>query len=71
MAVKVKSEKELISLIRKVFGKSNVLEVETTSNEVIIRKSKTNDVIELTKGTIKNIDLKTIKAIAEGEEFCG
>ena len=69
MFITIKSREEIFSLIEKIFGEPENLQVETRPEEIIIRKA--GNVVEKTKGTIKNLDLNTIKIVAESEEFCG
>ncbi len=71
MLTQIKSHEEVFSLINRMFGNTGNLQVEVTDEEVIIRKETVEDVVKKTKGTIKNLDLKIIKTIAESEEFCG
>ena len=48
-------------------GKIGASQVEVANEKMIVRKNE--NVVEKTKGTIKNLDLKTIKQIAESEEL--
>ncbi|MBU1486935.1 hypothetical protein KKH56_02645 [bacterium] len=63
----VKSREEIFSLVNKIFEEDNIFQVKSTPREIVIRKVE--NVVEKTKGTIKNLDLKIIKMIAENEEF--
>jgi len=67
MLTRLKSHEEVFSLIDRIFGKTDNLQVEVAEGEIIIRKDE--DVVEKTKGTIENLDLETIKMIAKSEEF--
>ncbi len=46
----------------------NLIEHEV---EITIIDRKDEDVIEKTKGTIKNLSVEIIKKIAESEDYCG
>ena len=69
MIVNVKSRQEINSIIDDKFGKNSFLEVEISAEGIIIKKY--DDIVNKTKGTIKNIDLETIKTVAESDEFSG
>ncbi|MEA3359220.1 MAG: hypothetical protein U9R17_07430 [Thermodesulfobacteriota bacterium] len=69
MLTKVRSRKEVLSLIDKLFGRADQLQVGNRNEEIIIRKAE--NVVEKTRGTIKNLDFNIIKKIAGSEEFSG
>lgn len=69
MVKQLKNRNEILEFINHFFGPDDSLEVESKNNEIILRKII--NITEETKGTIKNLDINTIKQIAENEEFCG
>jgi len=66
--VQIKPKVELHPLLDEFFEDWEIVEVEVTDTEIILRKP-VHDVVQKTYGTIKIKDKEIIKQIAESEEF--
>jgi len=69
MIVNVKSRQEINLIIDNKFGTNSFFEVEIIPEGIIIKRS--GDIVKKTKGTIKNLDIETIRTVAESDEFSG
>jgi len=74
--VQIKQKVELYPLLDEFFQEWEIVEVEVSDAEIILRKpeymehpDEIGDVVQKTYGTIKIKDKEIIKRIAESEEF--